>query len=74
MNTEPMLIFESLYAEIERLKAENETLRAANASFVGGMHWRNGLIAELCDALETYTYPGAFEELVQRAREATHGT
>jgi hypothetical protein len=59
-------------AEIERLKALVETLRAANASFEGGMHWRNGLITELCDALEL-----PFEEwidqsdLIQSAREAT---
>ena len=66
-------------AEIERLKniitateVERETLRAANATFEAGMHWRNGLIIELCDALKVHSVrePG-IEDLIQRAREAT---
>jgi hypothetical protein len=70
-------------AEIERLKALVETLRAANASFEGGMHWRNGLITELCDALDGRkrlkagsienwrTHWENIDVLLQRAREAT---
>jgi predicted nuclease with TOPRIM domain len=62
-----------LNAEIGRLKALVETLRAANASFEGGMHWRNGLITKLCDAL-TRVRPHLAQpdlELITRAREAT---
>jgi hypothetical protein len=75
MDAESQLLAD-LDAEIERLKALVETLRAANASFEGGMHWRNGLITELCDALACYVAipPGLGKpewDLVQRAREAT---
>jgi hypothetical protein len=78
MDAESQLLAD-LDAEIDRLKALVETLRAANASFEGGMHWRNGLITELCDALETrlpFARVGveaidAEFDLVHRAREAT---
>ena len=66
-------LIESKDAEIQRLKniitateVECATLRAANATFEGGMHWRNGLITELCDALEGWP-----PDLIDRAREAT---
>jgi hypothetical protein len=72
MDAESQLLAD-LDAEIDRLKALVETLRAANASFEGGMHWRNGLITELCDALEEADtmLPYTHEEVIQRAREAT---
>jgi hypothetical protein len=58
--------------EVERDAADKicETLRAANASFEGGMHWRNGLITELCAALEQQSCWSTKMELIQRAREA----
>jgi hypothetical protein len=63
--------------EIARLKAEIDLLRAANASFEGGMDWRNGLITELCDELDAYTpdAEGGYrkaKELIQRARDAKY--
>jgi hypothetical protein len=73
MDAESQLLAD-LDAEIERLKALVETLRAANASFEGGMHWRNGLITELCDALESridWHVKPLRGDLLQRAREAT---
>jgi hypothetical protein len=57
-------------AEIARLKAENEILRAANASFEGGRVWRDGLIGELADALEFPYHSSKLPALIHRAREA----
>ena len=65
-------------AEIVRLKniitateVECATLRAANATFEAGMHWRNGLITELCDALENHNLDRLHDDIIDRAREAT---
>jgi hypothetical protein len=62
---QPMLIFESLYAEIERLKEEN-------AHFAWRDKDKNKLITELADALEEYDMLPCpkYETLIQRAREA----
>lgn len=75
-------LIESKDAEIARLKniitateVERATLRAANETFEVGMHWRNALITELCDALEWWAtqrdyQPEFAANLIQRAREA----
>jgi hypothetical protein len=67
------VIVEMRNAEIEQLKNENETLRAANASFEGGMHWRDGIIAKLADALEEADtmLPYTHEDIINEAREST---
>ena len=63
----PILIFESLYAEIERLKAENNSLRLDAVE-------NRRLITELADAMDkdwsTY-FPLEAAQLIQDAREAT---
>jgi hypothetical protein len=51
-------------AEIERLKAENNSLRLDAVE-------NRRLITELCDALEQQSCWSTKVELVQRAREAT---
>ena len=64
---EPMLIFESLYAEIQRLKA---VVESQNRSIDRHLT----LINELCDALEFYapfSLEPHYRALITRAREAT---
>jgi hydrogenase maturation factor HypF (carbamoyltransferase family) len=70
----PMLIFESLYAEIERLKVEIEGSRRLCQVWIDKSSKQDKLITELAAALEIYgtMYPGTpLKELIQRAREAT---
>jgi hypothetical protein len=70
----PILIFESLYAEIERLKAYEAVIIEA---YEAKLREKDKLITKLADALDrSDPIQISIQEvaaLIQRAREATNG-
>jgi len=65
--SDPMLIFESLYAEIERLKAYEAVIIEA---YEAKLREKDKLITELADELECHNGDHLQDDLIERAREA----
>lgn len=68
-------LFKDFENTLDRLQAENESLRADKVSLETDIAFRNGIITELMNELEFWSESEGFSEkkgLIQRAREAVN--